>query len=97
MERFFFFYLSNVISDRMPRVSDVYRAQGAPYEQYQANLAYIRNNPNLAYIGNRREYCCRRKGEKKAALKARVDHVPTAVVLFFVNTSTWYHSFFVSY
>ena len=40
----------------MPRASDVYRAQGAPYEQYQPNLAYIRNNPNLAYIGNRREY-----------------------------------------
>ena len=39
----------------MPRASDVYRAQGAPYEQYQPNLAYIRNNPNLAYIGNRRE------------------------------------------
>ena len=55
MERFFF-HLSDVISDRMPRVSDVYRAQGAPYEQYQPNLAYIRNNPNLAYIGNRREY-----------------------------------------
>ena len=49
MERFFFFNLSNVISDHMPRVSDVYRAQGAPYEQYQPNLAYIRNNPNLAY------------------------------------------------
>ena len=59
MERFFF-YLSDVISDRMPRVSDVYRAQGAPYEQYQPNLAYIRNNPNLAYIGNRREYQSKR-------------------------------------
>ena len=55
----FFFHLSNVISDRMPRVSDVYRAQGAPYEQYQPNLAYIQNNPNLAYIGNRREYVMR--------------------------------------
>ena len=45
-----------MISDRMPRVSDVYRAPGAPYEQYQPNLTYIRNNPNLVYIGNRREY-----------------------------------------
>ena len=51
MERFLKKNLSNVISDRMPRVSDVYRAQGAPYEQYQPNLAYIRNNPNLAYMG----------------------------------------------
>ena len=54
---FFFFYLSNVTSDRMPRrVSNVHRAQGASYEQDHRNLAYIRNHPNLAYIWNR-NYC----------------------------------------
>ena len=36
----FFFYLSNVISDRMPRVSDVYRAQGATSNISQTLLIF---------------------------------------------------------